>query len=98
MQDLNRRLADAADLFADTARLLRDPGPGPRAFGAEAGGLPGRLGRDLHDAWVAALAARAGEAVDTAARLHELGEAVRLTARRYAESDDRAASRLRREQ
>jgi hypothetical protein len=91
------RLDDVAATLTDTRRMLLAGSPSGAVLGADTGGLPGRLGRALHDRWVAVLAARAREAADTAGRVGELGEAVRTTIQRYAETDDLAARRLRRE-
>jgi hypothetical protein len=92
------RLDDVAATLGDTRRTLLAVQPSAAALGADTGGLPGRVGRALHDRWVAVLAARAREAADTAGRVGELGEALRTTTQRYAETDDLAARRLRRGQ
>ncbi len=97
MDHLTGLLDDVRATLLDTERLLHVAGPPAAAFGADSGGLPGRLGRALHERCAAVLAARAREAADTAGRIGALGEALRTTSLRYAETDDRAASRLRRE-
>lgn len=66
------------------------------AFGAEGGGVPGRVGRILHAHWSAVLAARAREAADTAARLTDLADSVRRTHRDYADADESAAQVVKR--
>jgi hypothetical protein len=97
VESLTGRLDDVVATLADTRRALHAAGPGPAAFAAHTGGLPGRLGHDLHERWIAVLAARAREAATTAGRISELGEALHTTAQRYAETDEHAARRLRRE-
>jgi hypothetical protein len=97
VDSLTGRLDDVAQTLSDTRRTLLAVRPAAVALGADTGGLPGRLGRALHDRWLAVLAARAREAADTAGRVGELGEALHTTAQRYAETDDLAARRLRRE-
>jgi hypothetical protein len=94
---LTGRLDDVRATLLDTERLLHLAGPPAAAFGADSGGLPGRLGQALHERCSAVLAARAREAADTASRVDVFREALRTTSQRYAETDDRAASRLRRE-
>ena len=66
------------------------------AFGADAGGVPGRVGRSLHAHWSAVLAARAREAADAAARLTDLAGSVELTQRDYTHSDESAAQGIKR--
>ncbi|MFG1605524.1 type VII secretion target [Actinoplanes sp. NPDC049265] len=66
------------------------------AFGADAGGVPGRVGRSLHAHWAAVLAARAREAADAAARLTDLADSVRTTQHDYTDTDDSAAHQFRR--
>ncbi len=97
MEHLTGRLDDVRATLLDTERLLRVAGPPAAALGADSAGLPGRLGRALHERCAAVLAARAREAADTASRVGALSDALRTTSQRYADSDDRAASRLRRE-
>jgi hypothetical protein len=95
VDNLTGRLDDVHATLLDTERLLHVAGPPAAALGADSGGLPGRLGRALHERCAAVLAARAREAADTASRVGALREALRTTSQRYAESDDRAAARLR---
>jgi hypothetical protein len=94
-------LVDPWDSAADALMTVRHSLPllaaSPDAFGGDEAGRPGRLGRELHGHWAAVLDARAREAADAAARLAETADAVRLARRRYAETDDLAARRMRRE-
>jgi hypothetical protein len=89
------RLEDAAAALAAAQRALADPGLPDGAFGAAAAGLPGTLGRQLHERWTAGRCARADEAAAAALRLTELADAVRATAQRYADTDDLVRVRLR---
>jgi hypothetical protein len=87
-------LVTAADALATVDRRVPDLAVPAAHFGADESGIPGRVGRQLHAHWDAALAARAHEAGEVAARLHDLAASVRVTARRYAETDEDAARRL----
>jgi hypothetical protein len=97
MDGLADRLDAAAEASTTVHRALPLLDPPAEAFGADGAGRPGRLGRDLHTHWTAVLDARAREATDAVARLSEAADAVRLARRRYAETDELAAHRLRRE-
>ncbi len=67
----------------------------PSSAGAADGpGLPGRLGRALHDHWAAVLEARAHEMSTTAARLATMAASVRTTRRHYAETDEAVERRF----
>ena len=87
-------LVTAADALATVDRRVPDLAVPPGHFGADEGGVPGRVGRQLHAHWDAVLSARAREAGDAAARLQDLASSVRVTARRYTETDEDAARRL----
>ena len=87
-------LVTAADVLATVDRRVPDLAVPATHFGADEGGIPGRVGRQLHAHWEAALSARAREAGEVAARLQDLASSVRETARRYAETDEDAARRL----
>ncbi|MEV6631381.1 hypothetical protein AB0M54_11585 [Actinoplanes sp. NPDC051470] len=89
-------LSAAASTLSTVDRRLPLLEGSASAFGGDGGGLPGRLGRRLHAHWSAVLEARAREAADTAARLAELAESVRVTQRDYVESDESAARRIKR--
>ena len=96
MEPVAERLESAADALTTVDRSLSVHAAPPGAFGADDDGVPGRVGRQLHDRWAAVLAARAREAADTARRLTDLAVDVRLTAKAYTETDDETARRVRR--
>ncbi|HET6529644.1 MAG TPA: hypothetical protein VFH03_03355 [Actinoplanes sp.] len=88
------RLGAAADLLTTVDRSVPELAVPAAAFGADGAGLPGRVGRELYAHWEAVLAARAREAALAAGHLQELSSSVRVTAERYAETDDAVARRL----
>jgi hypothetical protein len=97
------RLADRLEQAADTLTTMDKRMPahavaGP-SFGAagSGGGLPGRLGRELHQHWAAVLDARSREASGAAARLAVMAQSVRAAGRQYDETDDLVRRRLTRE-
>jgi Excreted virulence factor EspC, type VII ESX diderm len=96
MDRLADRLDFAADKLTTVDRSVTGLGVPPGAFGADAAGVPGRLGRDLHARWLAVLDARACEAGDTAGRLTDLAESLRAAAQNYTDTDDEAARRVQR--
>src|SRR5207249_1090857 len=84
------RLGQLADGFASAGERLASVGstlaaadPGAGAFGAEAPGRLGEIGRLLHGLWGSALSARAREAAAHAARLVDTAEALDLVGARY---------------
>jgi hypothetical protein len=97
------RLADGLEQAADKLTTMDKRMPGhvvtAKAFGAvgAGGGLPGRLGRELHRHWAAVLDARSREASGAAARLADMAQSVRATMRHYDETDDLVRRRLTRE-
>ena len=97
------RVADRLEQAADTLTMMDKRMPGravaAKAFGAagSGGGVPGRLGRELHEHWTAVLEARSREASGAAARLADMAESVRTTVRHYDETDDVVRRRLNRE-
>ena len=97
MDHLADRLDQAADALAEVDRRLPGLAVGAVAFGGDDAGVPGRIGRDLHARWVAALQARSREAADLAGRLTEAAGAVRETARDYDATDDAVRRRMSRE-
>jgi hypothetical protein len=94
--ELAERLESAADALTTVDRSMPAHVSAPGAFGAQDEGLPGRLGRELHDRWREVLAARSHEAAAAAAHLTRLATDVRLTAKAYEETDDEVARRIRR--
>jgi hypothetical protein len=97
MDHLADRLDRAADTLATVDRHMPALAVGAGAFAADEAGLPGRLGRQLHARWAAALESRSREADRLAARLIEAAAGVRATARGYAETDEAARRRLMRD-
>jgi hypothetical protein len=97
------RLADRLEQAADTLTTMDKRMPGhavaAKAFGAavSGGGLPGRLGRELHEHWAAVLDARSREVGGAAARLADMAQSVRTTVRHYDQTDDLVRQRLTRE-
>jgi hypothetical protein len=87
--DLAGRLDDAAAALLAVERRLR------HALPAEPAGESG-VARALQERWRGALTARADEAAATADRVLDAAAAVRTTHRRYAETDEIVAHRLRR--
>ena len=97
MDDLAERLESAADMLSTVDRSVPALDVPAGAFGATGVGTPGRVGRELHARWRAALDARAREAADVAARLSEMAGALRTTQRAYADADEAVARRVERE-
>ncbi|MEN3307212.1 MAG: hypothetical protein V7603_3414 [Micromonosporaceae bacterium] len=84
----------AADVTGAAARLAHAD-PGSRAFAGDGPGALFAVGRDLHDQWSAALAAREREAAAHGARLAELGDRLRWAADGYRAAEDAAHRRHR---
>jgi hypothetical protein len=98
MDRLAERLEEAADALTTMDKRMPGHAVAASAFGAAgSGGVPGRLGRDLHAHWTAVLDARSREAAGAAARLTKIAQSVRTTARHYDETDDLVRHRLTRE-
>jgi hypothetical protein len=99
MDQLADRLEQAADTLTMVDKRLPGHAVAAGAFGAagSGGGLPGRLGRELHEHWSAVLDARSREAGGAASRLAGLAQSVRTTVRHYDETDDLVRRRLTRE-
>jgi hypothetical protein len=96
MEKLAERLESAADALTTVDRSLSAHHCSPGALGADDEGVPGRLGRQLHDRWLAVLTARSQEAQEAAAHLTKLAADVRMTGQVYAETDDEVGRRMRR--
>ncbi|SCE65682.1 hypothetical protein GA0074696_0053 [Micromonospora purpureochromogenes] len=94
LRALAARLEEASDTLAVLARTVTATDPAHPAFGADAPGRPGEVGRALHRQWTAATGDRAREAGAAAARLAAAAAAVRSAADRYAGADDTAGRRL----
>jgi len=67
--------------------------PGGAAFGADAPGRLGELGRMLHGRWVTALTDRSREAAAHGARLTDTADILDGVLSRYREAEDSAAGR-----
>src|SRR5262245_33242868 len=76
LHDLGARLVAAGEEFAGAAATLPRLDPGAGAFGADAVGHLGGLGRELYRGYLAALDARIREAAAHGARLSATGDAV----------------------
>ncbi len=99
MEQLADRLEQAADTLTTMDKRMPVHTVAAAAFGAHdsGGGLPGRLGRELHEHWTAVLDARSREAAAASARLTDTAQSVRETLRNYADTDDLVRRRLTRE-
>jgi hypothetical protein len=99
MDRLADRLEEAADKLTMMDKRMPDHVVAAGVFGAAGpgSGLPGRLGRELHEHWSSVLDARAREASGAAARLADLAQSVRATRRHYGETDELVHRRLTRE-
>ena len=99
MERLSEGLEQAADKLTMLDKRMAGHPAAAKAFGAvgSGGGLPGRLGRELHGHWAAVLDARSREATGAAARLADMAQSVRATVRHYDETDDLVRRRLTRE-
>jgi hypothetical protein len=99
MEQLADRLDRAADTLTTMDKRMPAHAVAAPAFGARdaEGGLPGRLGRELHEHWTAVLDARSREAASAAARLADTAQSVRDTLRHYGDTDDLVRRRLTRE-
>ncbi len=97
LNDLADRLDSVGDAIAGTGTTLARLDPGARAFGGDAPGALGELGRRLYNGWSAAVAARSREAAAHAGRLADAAYAVRQAAAGYHDveqaSRDRSTSR-----
>ncbi|SCG80194.1 hypothetical protein GA0070609_6301 [Micromonospora echinaurantiaca] len=94
LRALASRLDEAGATLAALSRTVTVGDPPQAAFGADAPGRPGEIGRALHRQWVAATTDRAREAHAAAARLAEAATAVRGAADGYRAADDAARRRL----
>ena len=96
MEKLAERLESAADALNTVDRSLPAHAVPASVFGADDEGEPGRLGRALHERWLAVLTARSHEAAAAATHLTELAADLRQTAKDYTATDDEAARRIHR--
>ena len=93
IDDLANRIDSAGDVLAGASTTISLIDPGARAFGADAVGGLGELGRALHRQVAAGLAARGREAAAHGARLADTAQALRLVADGYRGVDDDAGRR-----
>ncbi|GHJ57049.1 hypothetical protein Nm8I071_63560 [Nonomuraea sp. TT08I-71] len=97
LRALAARLDEAAATLATLARTVTATDPPHPAFGAQAAGRPGEIGRALHRQWTAATGDRAREAQAAATRLAAAAAALRSAADRYSAADESVGRRLARE-
>ena len=88
IDDLAGRIDATGDVLANASTTLSLIDPGARAFGADAVGRLGELGRALHRQFVTGLAARGREAAAHGARLADTAQSLRLVADGYRGADD----------
>ncbi|MEU3452443.1 hypothetical protein ABZ671_02385 [Micromonospora sp. NPDC006766] len=97
LRALATRLDEASATLATLSRTVTATDPPHPAFGAQADGRPGEIGRALHRQWTSATGDRAREAHAAATRLAAAASALRDAADRYAATDDAARHRFARE-
>lgn len=98
LDQLAGRLDAAGDELAGASTTMALADPGSRAFGGDAPGAPGELGRALHRTLTTALTARTREASAHGIRLSETAEALRQAAQGYRTADDDARRRHQRQE
>jgi hypothetical protein len=94
LQRLAARLDAAAATLAVAVGTLAGLHQHPAAFGADAPGRLGDVGRSLHARWTAALCTREREGRRATARLADAAVAVRGAVDAYAHADAGARRRL----
>ncbi|MEV4462592.1 hypothetical protein AB0J51_03110 [Micromonospora echinofusca] len=94
LRALAARLDEASETMTTVSRTVTAGDPPQTAFGADAPGRPGEIGRALHRQWTAATGDRAREAHVAAQRLAAVAAAVRAAADHYADVDRAARYRL----
>lgn len=92
LNDLADRIEETGTALAGTSTTIAEVDPGNHAFGGDAPGALGDVGRALHRQVAAALAARAREAAAHGARLADAADQVRRAAADY-DAVDRAVRR-----
>lgn len=83
-------LRHAGGTLTEAGARISGLDPGARAFGGDAAGQLGELGRALHLTWQRGLDARAREAAAHGARLNDAADVLGQSAAAYAELDDSA--------
>ncbi|MGW4499324.1 hypothetical protein ACWENR_12020 [Micromonospora sp. NPDC004336] len=94
LRALAARLDQASETLTAVSRTVTAGDPSQAAFGADAPGRPGEIGRALHRQWIAATGDRAREAHVAAQRLAAVAAAVRAAADHYADVDRGVRHRL----
>ncbi|KAB1161006.1 hypothetical protein AB0B83_03260 [Micromonospora sp. NPDC049060] len=94
LRALAARLDEASETMTAVSRTVTAGDPAQAAFGVDAPGRPGEIGRALHRQWTAATGDRAREAHVAAQRLAAAAAAVRAAADHYADVDRAARHRL----
>lgn len=94
LRSLAGRLEAASDTLTDLSYAAPATDPPGVAFGGDAVGRPGEIGRALHRQWTAATGGRAREAHLAAQRLAAVAAAVRSAADNYVETDQDARWQL----
>ncbi|GIJ23442.1 hypothetical protein [Micromonospora lutea] len=94
LRALAGRLDEASATLTALSRSVTATDPAQVAFGADAPGRPGEVGRALHRQWVAATGDRAREAHIAAVQVASLAAALREVANRYSDTDSGVSRRL----
>ncbi|PZG07225.1 hypothetical protein C1I95_31335 [Micromonospora craterilacus] len=94
LRALASRLDEASATLTALSRSVAAGDPAQVAFGADAPGRPGEIGRALHRQWVAATGDRAREAYAAAAHLASAAAALRQAADQYTDTDSVVSRRL----
>ncbi|MET8089625.1 hypothetical protein [Micromonospora sp. NPDC005220] len=94
LRALAARLDEASATLTMVSHTVTASDPAQAAFGADAPGRPGEIGRALHRQWTTATDDRAREARAAAGRLAAAAAAVREATDRYTEVDRAARRRL----
>ncbi|MGK5737313.1 hypothetical protein [Micromonospora sp. URMC 103] len=94
LRALARRLDEASATLTTLSHTVTASDPPQAAFGADAPGRPGEIGRALHRQWTAATDNRSREARAAAVRLSAGATAVREAADGYVDADRSARRRL----
>ncbi|WBB65385.1 hypothetical protein [Micromonospora sp. WMMD812] len=94
LRALTARLDQASATLTTLSHTVTASDPAQAAFGVDALGRPGEVGRALHRQWAAATDHRSREARAAAGRLSAVAAAVREAADGYADSDRAAGLRL----
>ncbi|MFI7604843.1 hypothetical protein ACIBTV_06945 [Micromonospora sp. NPDC049366] len=94
LRALAARLDQASTVLTTLSHTVPANDPGSAAFGVDAPGRAGEVGRALHRQWTAATDHRAREARAAAGRLSAAAAAVREAADGYTDADRAARLRL----